>query len=160
MSWWSTAAERVPMTRQNMHIRGLGYGFTRSIWLRCFGPEKRRRRRSPRPWAPGHLNGDGSGWSDRVQLRPTGRRTRRCTGLQPQVHEELLDHRLFQDGSDELQLTAAARAVRQVDLEDALEQPGPAQPHRAMVRTVRLALGRWRYLSAPRRKCLKSAGLK
>ena len=44
------------------------------------------------------------------------------------------------------QLTAAARAVRQVDLEDALEQPGPAQPHRAMVRTVRLALGRWRYL--------------
>ena len=105
------------MTGQNMHIRGLGYGFTCSIWRRCFGPEKPRRRRSLRPWAPGHLNGDGSGWSGRVQLRPTRRRTRRCTGLQPQVHEDLLDHRLFQDGSDELQLTAAARAVRQVDLE-------------------------------------------
>ena len=85
MSLWSTAAERVPMTGQNMHIKGLGYGFTRSIWLRCFGPKKHRRKRSSRPWAPGHLNGDESGWSGRVQLRPTGRGTRRCTGLQPQV---------------------------------------------------------------------------
>ena len=73
--------------------------------------------------------------------RPTGWRPRRCTGLQTKVREDLLDHRLFQNRGDDLQLAAAVRAVLQVELKHALEQPRPTQPHRAVVRTVRLALG-------------------
>ena len=46
-----------------------------------------------------------------------------------------------QDRRDDLQLAAAVRAVLQVELEHPFEQLGPAQPHRAVVRTVRLALG-------------------
>jgi len=84
-------------------------------------------------------------------LRPlqglaTGRRLRRCTRLQSQVREDLLDHRRFQDHRDDLALAAAVRAVLHVDLEHALEQLGPAQPHRTMVRTARLALRGWRGL--------------
>ena len=46
-----------------------------------------------------------------------------------------------QDRGGDLQLTAAVRAVREVDPGCALEQLGPAQPHRAVVRAVRLSLG-------------------
>ena len=49
-------------------------------------------------------------------LSPTGRRTGRFPGLQPQVPEDLLDHRLFQDGRTGLQLATAVRAVLDVDL--------------------------------------------
>jgi len=38
-------------------------------------------------------------------------------GLQTEVREDLLDHRLLQDRRDDLQLAAAVRAVRHVDLE-------------------------------------------
>ncbi len=62
-------------------------------------------------------------------------------GLQTQVREDLLDHRLLEDRRDDLQLAAAVRAVRHVDLEHALEQLGPAQPHWAVVRARRLAFG-------------------
>jgi len=48
-----------------------------------------------------------SGWS----LRPTGRHTRRRAGLQTQVREDLLDHRLLQNRGDDLQFAAAVRAV-------------------------------------------------
>ena len=37
--------------------------------------------------------------------------------MQSQVPEDLLDHRLFRDRRDDLQLAAAVRAARQVDLE-------------------------------------------
>ena len=46
-------------------------------------------------------------------------------GLQTQVREDLLDHRLLQDRRDDLQLAAAVRAVFQVDLEHPLEQLDP-----------------------------------
>jgi len=78
-----------------------------------------------------------------MQLRPTGGRARRHPGLQTQMREDLLDHWLFKDRRDDLQRAAAVRVARHVDLEDALEQLGPAQPPRALVRTGRLALGGW-----------------
>ena len=52
-----------------------------------------------------------------MKLRPTGGSPRRRSGLQTQVGEDLLDHRLFQDRSDDLQLAAAVRAVLQVEIE-------------------------------------------
>jgi hypothetical protein len=52
------------------------------------------------------------------------------------VREDLLDDRLFQDGRNDLQLAAAVRAVLQVEIEHPLEQLGPAQPHRAVMRAV------------------------
>ena len=55
------------------------------------------------------------------------------------MSEDLLDDRRLQDRGDKLQLAAAVRAVLKVELEDALEQPGPTQPHRTVMRTVRLA---------------------
>ena len=45
--------------------------------------------------------------------------------MQTQVGEDLLDHRLFQDRGDDLQFTAAVRAVLQVEVEHPLEQPSP-----------------------------------
>ena len=42
---------------------------------------------------------------------------RRCPGLQSQVRKDLLDHRLFLDRRDDLQLAAAVRAVLQVEVE-------------------------------------------
>ena len=61
----------------------------------------------------------------------------RPTGLKTQVREDLLDHRLLEDRRDDRQLATAVWAVFHVDLEHALEQLGPAQPHRAVVRAVR-----------------------
>jgi hypothetical protein len=52
-----------------------------------------------------------------LQLWPTGWSARRCPGLQAQVREDLLDHRLLKNRGDDLQLAAAVRAVLQVDLE-------------------------------------------
>ena len=71
------------------------------------------------PGRPIRLNGHGWAASCRLQGLATGRYTRRCPGLQSQVPEDLLDHRLFQDRRDDLQLAAAVRAVLQVDLESA-----------------------------------------
>ena len=76
-----------------------------------------------------------------LQRLATGWCPRRCSGLQPQVREDLLDDWRFQDRRNDLALTAAVRAVLQVQLEHTLEQLGPAQLHRPVVRTVRLALG-------------------
>ena len=80
------------------------------------------------------------GREGRLQMRPTGRRPWRCLGAQTQVREDPLDHRLFQDGRDDLHLAAAVRAVLQVEIEHALEQLAPAQPHRAVIR-LRTATG-------------------
>jgi hypothetical protein len=49
----------------------------------------------------------------------------RGTGLQTQVREDLVDDWLLQDGCDDLQLATAVRAVLEVQIEDALEQPRP-----------------------------------
>ena len=65
-----------------------------------------------------------------MQRLPTGWCSGRCPGLQPKMRKDLLDHWRFQDRRNDLQLAAAVRAVLQVDLEDALEQLDPAQPHR------------------------------
>ena len=58
------------------------------------------------------------------------------------MREDLFDDRLLQDRRDDLELATAIRAVRQVELEHPLERPGPAQPHRSVVHTVRPALVR------------------
>jgi len=50
---------------------------------------------------------------------------------------------MFEDRRDDLQLAAAVRAMRLVDLEHPLEQLGPAQPHWAVIGARRLALD-WR----------------
>jgi len=47
------------------------------------------------------------------------------------MRQDALDYRRFEDGGDDLELTTAVRAVLQVDLEHALEQPGRAQLMRA-----------------------------
>ena len=61
---------------------------------------------------------------------PTRWRPRRCASLQTQVREDLLDHRLLQDGRDDLQLAAAVLAVLNIQRNDALGQPVPPQPYR------------------------------
>ena len=50
-----------------------------------------------------------------------------ASGLQSEVGEDPLDHRRLDNGRNDLELAAAVRAVLEVDLEDTLEQPGPAQ---------------------------------
>jgi hypothetical protein len=60
-----------------------------------------------------------------LQRLDSGRRKRRCPGLQPQTRKDLLDHRLLQDRRNDLQLASAVRAVLQVEVEQALEQLGP-----------------------------------
>ena len=55
---------------------------------------------------------------------------RRRPSLQPQVHEDPLDHRQFEDGRDDLELLTAARTVFEVDLEALAEQSDYAEtPH-------------------------------
>ena len=49
--------------------------------------------------------------------------------------------RRLEDRSDDLQLTAAVRAVLEVDLEDTLEQPGPAHSRRLAMRAAWLGRG-------------------
>ena len=61
----------------------------------------------------------------------------RPTGLKTQLREDLLDHRLLEGRRDDRQLATAVWAVFHVDLEHALEQLGPAQLHRVVVRAVR-----------------------
>jgi hypothetical protein len=57
------------------------------------------------------------------------------------MREDLPDHWLFPDRRNDLQFATAVRAVLHVDLEDVLEQLGPAHAHRSVVRAVRLASG-------------------
>ena len=59
------------------------------------------------------------GWADSAHLRrlAMGRRTGWRTGLQTQVREDLLNHRLVQDRRNDLHLTATIRAVLQIELE-------------------------------------------
>jgi hypothetical protein len=57
--------------------------------------------------------------------------------------KDLLDHRPLEDGRDDLQLPAAAvRAVLHVDVEDALEQPRPADAMRPVLNRLCLAASR------------------
>ena len=80
------------------------------------------RSRLQRPCSPGRLNCRGWAATSRLQRLTAGRRTGRCPRLQSQVREDLLDRRLLKNRRNDLQLTAAVRAVLQVDLEHALEQ--------------------------------------
>ena len=54
------------------------------------------------------------------------RGTRRGAGRQAQMTEDFDNHRRIIDGGDNLQGTAAVGTVFHVDVEDAFEQPGPA----------------------------------
>ncbi len=82
-------------------------------------PGELGRSRSPQPCPPGCLNGDGSESSSRLQRLTAAGCARRRPGLQPQVREDLLDHRLLQDRRNDLQLAAAVRAVLQLEIESA-----------------------------------------
>ena len=62
------------------------------------------------------------------------------------MREDFLDHRLFQDRRNHLQLTATIRAVLQIQIDHPSEQLCPAQLHRAVVRAVRFSRGEHRFL--------------
>ena len=73
------------------------------------------RSRPRRPYSPGRLNCRGWAASGPLQGAPgqwpasspgTGWRPRRCPRLQAKVAEDLLDHRLFQDGRNDLQFAS------------------------------------------------------
>ena len=106
-------------------------------------PQALGRSRLQRPWLPGRLNGHCSAASGRLQGLATGCCTRRRPGLQSQVREDLLDHRLLQNRRDDLQLAAAVWVVLHVDVEHALEQLGPAQPRRAAATAPRNRQAVW-----------------
>jgi hypothetical protein len=89
------------------------------------GPATTRRQATRRPWSPGRLNCHGWVASGPLQRLATSRRPGRRTRLQPQVHEDLLDHRRLQDRRDDPQIATAVRAVLQVKVEHPLEQLGP-----------------------------------
>ena len=64
------------------------------------------------------------------QLALANRGLPRIPNLQPRVREGALDHRRFENCRPDLQLAASVRAPLEVDLELALEQPGPGEtPH-------------------------------
>jgi hypothetical protein len=60
-------------------------------------PRTLGRSRPHRPGSPGRLNCPGWEASGHLQRLASGRRTRRCPGLQPQVRKDLLDHRVLQE---------------------------------------------------------------
>jgi hypothetical protein len=63
--------------------------------------------------------------------------------IQAQVSLDLLDHRPLEDGRDDLELAAAAvGAALHVDVEDALEQPCPADAVWPRLDSLDFALGR------------------
>ena len=72
-----------------------------------------------RPWSPGRLNCHGWVASGPLPGLATGRRPGRRTRLQPQVREDLLDHRRLQDRRDDPQIATAVRAALHVDIESA-----------------------------------------
>jgi hypothetical protein len=83
--------------------------FKRTFWWR-WGRDGGDQGHRSRLWA-GRLKNDGSESSSCLQCLTAGRRLRRCTRLQTQAHEELLDHRRFQDHRDDLQFAAKLSAV-------------------------------------------------
>jgi len=65
----------------------------------------------------------------------------------------------LKDGRNDLELAAAIRAVPEIDLEHALEQPGPAHANRPGVRANGLGRGEFRSaggLVRPRRHHLRA----
>ena len=93
-----------------------------------------------RPMACRLDGGRGSGGDvvSRLARPAPGRRL----GIEPQVGEDLLDHRPLEDGRDDLEIAAAAvRAVLHVDVEHALEQPRPADAAGPRLGTLDPAFG-------------------
>lgn len=139
MSLWSTAAERVPMTGQNMHIRGLGYGFTRAVWLRCFGPARPSGRGgSTRTRAAGlrHWRGLGTGRSLVIESVEQGEAL--CTLVEV---VQIIDHHVRQgthngapslytsfsvESADRLRAIALQKIVSAATEGELLEVPDPA----------------------------------
>jgi len=66
------------------------------------------------------------------------------------VVEDPLDHWRFEDGGNDLELAAAVRAVLEVDLEDALERPGPTAARRPAVCAAWLSGDELRRAGTPR----------
>ena len=96
---------------------GAIYGLPLTAWPLPSVPPPLGRSRLQRPCSPGRVNGHVSVASSRLRRLTSGRRTGWCSGLQSQVREDLLDHRLLQDCRNDLQLAAAVRAVLQVEVE-------------------------------------------
>ena len=91
-----------------------------------------RRARPLRLWGAVAAFGNVSSTADAAQAAEScpvlqGASSWRRLRLQDQVREAFFDDRPLQDGSDDLQFPGTAvRAVLHVDVEDALEQPRPA----------------------------------
>ena len=78
---------------------------------------KSRTQPGPLAWgAPGRPKGMDRVSLGGLQRLSARRRPRRRTRLQTQVREDFLDNRRFQDRGDDLQPTAAVRAVLHVDV--------------------------------------------
>ncbi len=67
--------------------------------------------------------GGGSGQLETIE--GPGRCSRRCSGGQAEMGEDLGDHGGMLDGGDDLQGAAAQGAVFHIDRENSFEQPGP-----------------------------------
>jgi len=65
--------------------------------------------------------------------------------LQSQVPEDPLYHWRLQDGRNDLELAPVVRAVLHVDLEHALEQPGPTDARRQAMRAAWLGRRQLRF---------------
>jgi hypothetical protein len=97
----------------------------------------------------------------RLARSAPGRRLR----VHHQVGEDLLDDRPLEDGRDALQFPGAAvRAVRHVDVKDALERPRPADAVRPALNSLGLAFAGNCGLGGPcgtsaASRCMNSSGL-
>ena len=112
--------------------------------------------------------GAGPPASGRLLETAPRQRPGRCPGLQPQMREDPRDHRCLQDGGNDLELTTAVRAVVDVDLKHALEQPGPADARWPAVRaspnstaratpSARCCTAPWSLIWRPGLRCLAPA---
>src|ERR671915_2517365 len=72
------------------------------------------------------------------KIEPLRRGARRGAGRQAEMGEDFDNHRRIFDSGDDLQGTAAVRALFDVDVEDPFEKPGPTHARRRTRRTLRV----------------------
>ena len=68
------------------------------------------------------------------KIEPLRRGARRGAGRQAEMGEDFDNHRRIFDSGDDLQGTAAVRALFDVDVEDPFEKPGPTHARRRTLR--------------------------
>lgn len=128
--WAATALPKIVLPRRRLRLSQV----TRALPL---VRQALRSSRFQRPRASGRLNRHGWAASACIKHPPTCRSTGRRARLRAQVREDLLDHRLFRDRGNDLQLAATVRAVLHVEAKHAvnagavrvINSPAPDQPH-------------------------------